>query len=393
MKSREIKRFFSGYYQYFIVGALFIVLVIILALSKRTDAADEEPARNEQTTEASEDDVEVNIEYTPFETDAYPQVNDLISRLYDALGAGDVDTVRSMCTEYSDTEARAMEQKAEFIEAYSNVECNTKPGPGENEFIVFVYYEIKFHNIDTMAPGLTSYYLKTKEDGSLYIDTNSELDAYTKKYLKLIYDQEDVQELIKRVDTRYKEALGSDETLKNFMEKLPTVIDPTVDPAPSANELPPEGITVKILKTVNVREQPNTNAGVLGKKSANDTITVLEIRDDGWSRVDFQGQEAYVSSEFLDLSGGGSAPASDGAAAETPAQTESTGSSSGGNASKIRIKGEGVNVRNKPSKDGDYLGIGGNGYEYEVKGTEGDWYKIDFKGQDGYVKKDFAEPI
>lgn len=52
-------------------------------------------------------------------------------------------------------------------------------------------------------------------------------------------------------------------------------------------------------ETVNVREQPSTDSSILGKVSAGTEITVFGTTSDGWSKVDYNGSEGYVKSEYL----------------------------------------------------------------------------------------------
>lgn len=53
------------------------------------------------------------------------------------------------------------------------------------------------------------------------------------------------------------------------------------------------------IDNVKVREQPNTDCETLGKLAIGDEIYRYEAMSDGWSRVDYKDQEAFVKSEFL----------------------------------------------------------------------------------------------
>ena len=50
-----------------------------------------------------------------------------------------------------------------------------------------------------------------------------------------------------------------------------------------------------------------------------------------------------------------------------------------------------VNVRNNPSQDADKIGTAQGGNSYELLEDQGEWFKINYNGQDGYVKSEFFE--
>lgn len=50
---------------------------------------------------------------------------------------------------------------------------------------------------------------------------------------------------------------------------------------------------------VNVRALPNTSSDKLGKVQAGTCLNRSEIRDDGWSCIDYIGQVGYIKTEFL----------------------------------------------------------------------------------------------
>ena len=66
---------------------------------------------------------------------------------------------------------------------WKNISCYTKKGLDDTSYIASVYLEAKFKDVDTTAPGLETFYIRTREDGSLYIDNvygqfNSQMEEY-----------------------------------------------------------------------------------------------------------------------------------------------------------------------------------------------------------------------
>lgn len=54
---------------------------------------------------------------------------------------------------------------------------------------------------------------------------------------------------------------------------------------------------------VNVRKEPNTSSGILGKLEPGDNIFAVELTDEGWYRVVYAGETGYVRGDFLAVFG------------------------------------------------------------------------------------------
>ena len=62
-------------------------------------------------------------------------------------------------------------------------------------------------------------------------------------------------------------------------------------------------------------------------------------------------------------------------------------------AGKLKVTTETLNIRSKPSEDGDLVEQAEYDQELEVIKKVGDWYKIKYNGVTGYVKGDLVEEI
>lgn len=396
----DIKAFIVRHYQYFIVGILFICLVIILSVFSGKRKDEKAVAGNDTQTTVSEDGA-IPVPDVPLETDAYPEVDQLVSKYFTAMAAGDTATLTQICSELDEKEQIRIEKKSEYSENYGNYTCYTKPGPETGSYIVFAYYEIKFKNIDTLAPGLTSLYVKTADDGSLYVYDGS-LSTQVSDYIRAIAAQDDVVELLNRVDAKYNEAAASDETLKNFMEALPTALDDAVSAELAAREAASSEVSsneaegsdggskeAKVKETVNVRKSASTEGDKLGKLMGGDTVTVYETMDNGWSKIDYQGEEAYVKTEFL-LIEGADAQGEDTAAENNDNQEQAADNGGDSVTGKVTAK-ETVRIRKSASTDGEQLGSAYEGDTFDLIMEQADgWCKIKYKGQTAYIKTEFV---
>lgn len=54
-------------------------------------------------------------------------------------------------------------------------------------------------------------------------------------------------------------------------------------------------------ETLRVRDEPGTDADVIGLLTMDDELEIIEFIDDDWISVDYQGDTGYVSTEFVDV--------------------------------------------------------------------------------------------
>ncbi|MBR1876881.1 MAG: SH3 domain-containing protein, partial [Lachnospiraceae bacterium] len=249
------------------------------------------------------------------------------------------------------------------------------------------YYQIKFVNIDTRAPGLSSLYVCPNTDGSLYIN-NEDMPENVSTYIRGVAAQDDVVALLSQVDSEYNAAAEQDKTLKAFMDALPAKLDEAVaaqlasgqpiDTSTSTETAATE-VQVKTTDAVRIRSSADdsSDANIIAKSAAGDTFT--RIGEEGnWSKIKYKDTTAYIRSDFLTT-----------AESTDTGATGTEGAATGG-AGTITVTKSDVNVRNKAGTDGDILGKASNGSTYTLKGESGEWYEIDYNGQSGFIRNDMA---
>ena len=169
-------------------------------------------------TEAPTQEPEPTEEPNKLQKGAYPKVNALLDTYYTALGSKDVDTIRGITEGFSEEDGELI-RSAAYIQGYENVEVYTRKGMKEGEYVAFVSYDLKFVNLDTLYPGLSQLYVRTREDGSLAVLGEAE-SPEMESYMEQLCEEEDVKELISQVQTRADAAVSADPALKNFLGEL-----------------------------------------------------------------------------------------------------------------------------------------------------------------------------
>lgn len=219
-KENEVLRFIREHIRYFAAGALVVVLVIVLAMCAKPKGSDSDVVVNAtESTQATEE---------AYQVDANENINTLITQYYTAYAAGDITTLSSIATPISANEQSYIGLFSQYVDEYQNIKCYTKTGLDANSYLVSVSMEIKFTGVDTTAPGLDFFYVRTNDDGTLYIDNlysqynlaNQEnaLDTSVQSLIGQFESESDVVELQSEVQTRYDEALAADENLANMIQ-------------------------------------------------------------------------------------------------------------------------------------------------------------------------------
>ncbi len=217
----------SRYKRYIAAGVLFAIMVAVLVKCTGPQNATTEPVQEEQTEQ--EDSAE------EFQVDAVPEIQTLIADYYKAYQEGDVDTLETLAQPISDTEKSYIKLFSEYVDSYDNLRCYTKTGLSEGEYVVSVYLEMKFKGVETVAPGLDFFYVRTDESGKMYIDNaysqfnQSNMENSTQADVQALineFEQEDdVVALQQEVQQKYDEVIASDEQLATMAnETLPNAI-------------------------------------------------------------------------------------------------------------------------------------------------------------------------
>ena len=379
-----------------VVVAVAITVSVSLSLSNRHKEAQQEA---EITSAASETATETATEEVPLVANEEGAIYTLIATYYNAMATGDEETLRSVCDEISDKDMYRYVELSQYIDYYPTLEIYTKTGPEEGSVIAYVYYKISFVGHEEEVPGYQALYICTNDQGGLYIK-RGENSEEVNEYIKTVSTQDDVVEFNNKITVEYNELMVDHPEVLQYIseldsqvsiavgEKLANQVAAETQVAEAGTE---EGSTdgqdtqtengeqqeaedqgpqyVTTTTTVNVRSSDSEQADKLGKVSGGTKLQVLEQRPNGWTKVDYEGKEGYIKTEFLQL-------------AESAAGAESIGTVTATT---------NINVRASASETADRLGVLSGGDSAELVGTEGDWSKIKYNGQIGYVKSEYVQ--
>ena len=221
----------------------------------------------------------------------------VMTSYYTAKTNKDLETLKKLDPSLDETEEKA-NLDSSYVESYSNIKTYSKQGPADDSCVVYVCYDGKVQNIDTLVPSLTQFYLKKGADGS-YVITDPTGDQAAESFIEETRKSTEVQNLIDTVNKACEDAKNSDPVLKEFMSKYGNSQDGEAETETEAQSEEPAEMVAN--DSCNVRSEPSTESddNVIGGLTIGDSVTKLGETDDGWTEIDFYGQNAYVKSEFL----------------------------------------------------------------------------------------------
>ena len=411
----KIVEFVKKNVRYFAAGALFVIILVVLVNFTGNNKKD-----------ANQDNVAVTEEVVTeeaYEENAIPAVNELITNYFTAYASGDIVTLQTLATPITENEQSYIEMISQYIEAYQNINCYTKSGLDSNSYLVNVSLDVKFMGVDTAAPGLYFFYVRTNEDGSLYIDNlyseynlsrqESALDTSVRNLITNFYNSDDVIELQNDIQQKYEAALSNDENLLNLCattipnaisewrdtivadttesteevpatEEIPATEEVSATEEAPAEETPAEETpeqtseTVYTTDKVNVRATADTSADKLGSAEKGTSFTRTGT-DGDWSIIDYNGTTGYIKSEFLSTT----APENN---------SEGTAAQNGLTEGTVITLSSTTNIRSAMSETADKVGVAYMGEKVKVvmSYAEG-WTKVTWNGKTGYVKTDLLQ--
>ena len=410
------------------VALVAAAVIISTTLGEKAPSAEAVAAAETTSVLETEEATTMTIPDEPLQVDAFVEVNELVKKYYQAMADGDMDTLLSIATGLDEKEQIKIVKKSEYVENYPTVTCYTKQGPIADSYIVYAYYEVKLVDYETLTPGMNALYVCKNEDGAYYINGETQPDEII-EYCEMISAQDDVVDLVNTVQVKYNEIKSADMELSKFLDELPDILTAAVGEElakleaetneEAAAETQTEEVslaeeaegaetgvevteaseggeevtqtvvkTVRTTEVVNVRSSDSVTADKVGKAQLGEEYKLLEEKVNGWSKIEFEGKEAYIKTEYLEPADVEETVVSNEEEDDADAQEAADNSPTEGTATVTDT----VNVRKSASTSADKLGVCYPGEELEVVMKQADgWTKVKYKGETGYVKSEFLE--
>lgn len=321
----------------------------------------------------------------------------LVQSYYNAQAEGDIETLRSICDTISENDLAYYQALSEFMDRYTDIHVSTKRGLVDGSVVAYIYYRVCFAKHEEEFPGSYMLYICTNEDGQLYIKNEDNFTEAEEVYIETISSQADVSEFKNRVDVEYNDFIRENPTMLVYLEEVINQAsinhgvalagmnqsngqqdagedvqdgqDGNETPSTPVPETPETPEYATATTTVNVRNSDSEKAEKLGQVSTGTKVKVQEVLVNGWTKVVYQGSDGYIKSEYLKF-------------AESAA---------GQNVIGTVTASTNVNVRAAASQTAEKLGMLNGGASLDLLAVEGEWCKVVFNGEVGYVKAEYVQ--
>ena len=129
--------------------------------------------------------------------------------------------------------------------------------------------------------------------------------------------------------------------------------------------------------SLNVRSGPSTSYSVLGKLKKGSKVSVIS-ENNGWSKINYNGKEAYVSSRYL----------------SSISQNNNNDTSKPESIKETKeVNTDSLNVRSGPGTNYSKLGTLSKGSKVGVISESNGWSKINYNGKEAYVSSKYLNRI
>lgn len=385
---------------------IFIVILIVVAIAiAGISKIKDEKAKELAYAALSDEEKALLNQNLTLVKDAYPEVNKASEGYLDAIANKNLPYLKEHLFEISTNEIDNITVKSNYIDYYDNITCYTQEGYEDDSYYVYVTYDLHIVGFEEGVPSIIGFYYAKDSTGVYRIFKQDSMSSDVVENFYIAYMQQDVQNLYNQISLSYNETLESDEKLKDFMDgydeliknDLVTLIAERIaeQKAKEEEEKVVEGPVVEQVEavtSVNVRASDSETAERLATVGEGTVLTRLEAKLNGWSRVQYEGREAYIKTEYLNVVGGAVPEIETQQVVENTTTTTTNKDDKNKTETKYVTANDNVNIRAEADIDSERVGFAYNGDKLElIEKLSNGWTKIKYNNKECYVKSDYVQ--
>lgn len=146
-------------------------------------------------------------------------INKLVSDYFAAKKAVNVDAMSNLVSDSNQINKEKLVAMAEYVEDYKDINCYLIHSADLNAYRVYVKYNMKLKNINTLAPCLSAFYITSTSDGK-YVIYLSALDEVQEEFITSADKNDSIVKLKEQVAGELKKAVAGDDAFKQLYEKM-----------------------------------------------------------------------------------------------------------------------------------------------------------------------------
>lgn len=184
------------------------------------------------------------IEDAPLAKCEEENIISLISSYFQAKRDVDMELMEPLVSDINQIDQEKLITQAEYVEDYQNISCYSLENEDNGALRVYVRYDMKLKNINTLAPCLSGLYITVGSDGKNVIYLSA-LDANEEEFILAADKNSHVSDLQKEVATQLQAAIDADESFRQLYQRMDQEIsaaehtqpttEPNAEPQPTAD--------------------------------------------------------------------------------------------------------------------------------------------------------------
>lgn len=147
-------------------------------------------------------------------------ITTLVKNYLDAKQKVSMEEMQECVSDVSKVDQKRLVTEAEYIEEYKNIECTIRDdGLSEGTFRVYVYYEAKIYDIDTLVPSLTALLVTGTPEGKFLINL-SKIDGTDQKAIDELDNSDEIKDKIDSVQKKLEDIVSKNADVRDFYQML-----------------------------------------------------------------------------------------------------------------------------------------------------------------------------
>lgn len=147
-------------------------------------------------------------------------ITTLVKNYLDAKQKVSMDEMQECVSDITKVDEKRLITEAEYIEEYKNIECTIHDDDlSEGTFRVYVYYEAKIYDIDTLVPSLTALLVTGTPEGKFLINL-SKINGSDQKAIDTLDNSDEIKKKIDSVQKKLEDIVSQNADVRDFYQML-----------------------------------------------------------------------------------------------------------------------------------------------------------------------------
>lgn len=191
------------------IGALLLSFLILTLIP--TGGEDSNPVQDAPLAKCEDEDVK-----------------NLVANYFQAKRDVDMEMMEPLVSDINQINQENLITQAEYVEDYQNFVCYSLENEDNGALRLYVRYDMKMKNINTLAPCLSGLYVTVGSDGNKLIYLSA-LDVNEEEFIVSADKNSHVVDLKNEVTTQFQAAINSDEAFRQLYQQMDQAIQASPD--------------------------------------------------------------------------------------------------------------------------------------------------------------------